>query len=65
MRPRPSNQVVALRVIGAAAVGIFTTCASGLALHNYTMDAANDSVTMIYGTNGWQIIAAQAITVNA
>jgi len=27
------------------------------------MDAVNDSVTMIYGANGWQVIAAQAIDI--
>jgi len=55
MRPRPSNQVVALRVIGAAAVGIFTTCASGLALHNYTMDAANDHERKLAARVGWNL----------
>ena len=39
-----------------------TTFSNGTSI---TMDAANDSVSMIYGTNGWQIFAAQAITVNA
>ena len=55
-------KLITLLVEGGTATITPTTFSNGTSI---TMDAANDSVTMIYGTNGWQIIAAQAITVNA
>lgn len=55
-------KIITLLVEGGTATITPTTFSNGTSI---TMDAANDSVTMIYGTNGWQIIAAQAITVNA
>ena len=55
-------KIITLLVEGGNATITPTTFSNGTSI---TMDAANDSVTMIYGTNGWQIIAAQAITVNA
>lgn len=55
-------KIITLLVDGGNATITPTTFSNGTSI---TMDAANDSVTMIYGTNGWQIIAAQAITVNA
>ena len=30
-----------------------------------TMDDANDSITMVYGANGWVVIALQGATINA
>jgi hypothetical protein len=55
-------KIITLLVEGGTATITPTTFSNGTSI---TMDAANDSVSMIYGTNGWQIIAAQAITVNA
>ena len=55
-------KIITLLVEGGTATITPTTFSNGTSI---TMDAANDSVTMIYGTNGWQVIASQAITINA
>ena len=39
-----------------------TTFANGTSI---TMDDANDSITMVYGANGWVVIALQGATINA
>tara|TARA_A200000113_G_scaffold48795_1_gene40008 strand:+ start:1327 stop:4551 length:3225 start_codon:yes stop_codon:yes gene_type:complete len=53
-------KIIVMVVDGGNATITPTTFANGTSI---TMDAVNDSVTMIYGANGWQIIAAQAIDI--
>ena len=53
-------KIIVMVVDGGNATITPTTFANGTSI---TMDAVNDSVTMIYGANGWQVIAAQAIDI--
>ena len=54
-------KIIVMTVDGGDATVTPTTFANGTSI---TMDDANDSVTMVYGANGWVVIALQGATVN-
>ena len=56
-------KVLVMTVDGGDATVIPTTFANGTSA--ITLDDANDSVTMVYGANGWAVLALQGATVNA
>ncbi len=55
-------KIITMAVDGGDATITPTTFANGTSI---TMDAVNDSVTLIYGANGWVVLASQNITINA
>ena len=55
-------KIITMGVDGGDATITPTTFANGTSI---TMDAVNDSVTLIYGANGWVVLASQNITINA
>lgn len=56
---RPTNNVVALRVIGAAVIGIAATGSCGLALNNYVMNANNEYERALAVKVGWNLQEAK------
>ena len=56
---RPSNNVVALRVIGAAVFGIAATGSCGLALNNYVMNLNNEYERALAVKVGWNLQEAK------
>ena len=55
-------KIITMAVNGGDATITPTTFANGTSI---TMDAVHDSVTLIYGANGWVVLASQNITINA
>ena len=55
-------KIITMAVDGGDATITPATFANGTSI---TMDAVNDSVTLIYGANGWVVLASQNITINA
>ena len=55
-------KIITMGVDGGNATITPTTFANGTSI---TMDAVHDSVTLIYGANGWVVLASQNITINA
>ena len=55
-------KIITMGVDGGDATITPTTFANGTSI---TMDAVHDSVTLIYGANGWVVLASQNITINA
>jgi hypothetical protein len=55
-------KIIVMTVDGGDATITPTTFANGTSI---TMDDANDSITMVYGANGWVVIALQGATINA
>ena len=55
-------KILVMTVDGGDATVTPTTFANGTSI---TMDDANDTVTMVYGANGWVVIALQGATINA
>jgi hypothetical protein len=55
-------KIITMAVHGGDATITPTTFANGTSI---TMDAVHDSVTLIYGANGWVVLASQNITINA
>ena len=55
-------KIITMAVDGGDATITPTTFANGTSI---TMDAVHDSVTLIYGANGWVVLASQNITINA
>jgi hypothetical protein len=55
-------KIITMAVDGGNATITPTTFANGTSI---TMDAVHDSVTLIYGANGWVVLASQNITINA
>ena len=55
-------KIITMAVDGGNATITPTTFANGTSI---TMDAVQDSVTLIYGANGWVVLASQNITINA
>ena len=53
-------KIISMAVDGGDATLTPTTLANGSTI---TFNDANDSVTMIYGTNGWQVLALQGAIV--
>ena len=55
-------KIITMAVDGGDATITPTTFANGTSM---TMDAVQDSVTLIYGANGWVVLASQNVTINA
>jgi len=55
-------KIITMAVNGGDATITPTTFANGTSM---TMDAVQDSVTLIYGANGWVVLASQNVTINA
>ena len=55
-------KIITMGVDGGNATITPTTFANGTSM---TMDAVHDSVTLIYGANGWVVLASQNVTINA
>jgi len=55
-------KIITMAVHGGDATITPTTFANGTSM---TMDAVHDSVTLIYGANGWVVLASQNVTINA
>ena len=55
-------KIITMAVNGGDATITPTTFANGTSM---TMDAVHDSVTLIYGANGWVVLASQNVTINA
>ena len=55
-------KIITMAVNGGDATITPTTFANGTSI---TMDAVHDSVTLIYGANGWVVLASQNITIKA
>jgi hypothetical protein len=55
-------KIITMAVDGGNATITPTTFANGTSM---TMDAVHDSVTLIYGANGWVVLASQNVTINA
>ena len=55
-------KIITMAVDGGDATITPTTFANGTSI---TMDAVHNSVTLIYGANGWVVLASQNITINA
>ena len=55
-------KIITMAVDGGDATITPTTFANGTSI---TMDAVQDSVTLIYGANGWVVLASQNVTINA
>ena len=55
-------KIITMAVNGGDATITPTTFANGTSI---TMDAVHDSVTLIYGANGWVVLASQNVTINA
>ena len=55
-------KIITMAVDGGDATITPTTFANGTSI---TMDAVQDSVTLIYGANGWVVLASHNVTINA